>query len=306
MSRKNKDGNIKQQLQRKIDALTRFGEKKIKDDKTNPNRAEGIHSIKTCESYRATARLFGDYLKQEHVRDIGDITREHVQGFMHTRENLSPYTYSRELSAINKMLDTRYTVRDFDMRGRSHHNIENNRGLARSDTSEALRNRQALEFVHACGMRRSSIDRVTPADFLRDNSGKCIGVHLLEKGGRERNAVILEQYRDRITQQVDSAIQNTGLYSPFIREPDHNANPHYYRAEYARELYSDLQQAREEGRDYYNNMREQFINEDNYIHACGRYKDEYVRGYERDTMAEVSQNLGHNRIDVVLYHYLLK
>ena len=301
-----KQPNIKQQLQNRIDGLTRFGEKKVKDDPTNPNRAEGIHSVKTCESYRATARLFGDYLKQEHVRNIDDITREHVQGFMHTRENLSPYTYSRELSAINKMLDTRYTVREFDMRGRSHHNIQNNRGLSQCDTSQAERNRQALEFAHACGMRRSSIDRVTPADFIRNSSGQCIGVHLLEKGGKERDAIILQQYRDRITLQVDNAIQQTGLTTPFLKEPDHNANPHYERGEYARELYADLMQAGQAGYDYYDGMRDRFINDEYYSKACERYKDEYVRGYERDTMAEVSQNLGHNRIDVVLYHYLLR
>ena len=38
MGRKSK--NIKIELNRRIDELLRIGEKKIKDDKTNPNRAE--------------------------------------------------------------------------------------------------------------------------------------------------------------------------------------------------------------------------------------------------------------------------
>lgn len=302
MSRKSR--NITQQLNQKIDSLLRIGEKKIKDDRTNPNRAEGIHSIKTTDTYRTTARLLGDYLKQEGVRNIGDITREHIEGFMRSRENLSAYTHAKDLSAINKILDTRYTVRDFGLANRSYNNITNNRGLSAYDTSQAERNRQQLEFVRAIGMRRESIDRITPADFIRDRNGVCIGCHLIEKGGRERNAIILEQDRERITAQVNAAIQQTGEHTPFLPQVDSNANPHYCRAEYATQLYNDLLQAREEGRDYYQNMREVFINQEAFAKACGRYSQEQVHGRDRDTMAEVSQNLGHNRIDVVLYHYL--
>ena len=299
-----KDKNINIQLQRKIDDLLRFGEKKIKDDRTNPNRCEGIHSIKTAETYRATARLLGDYLKQEGVRNIGDINREHIEGFMRSRENLSAYTHAKDLSAINKILDTRYTVRDFGLNNRSYNNITNNRGLSSYDTSQAERNRQQLEFVRAIGMRRESIDRITPADFIRDKNGQCIGCHLIEKGGRERIAIIIEQDRERITAQVNLAIQQTGEHTPFLPQVDSNANPHYCRAEYSTQLYNDLLQAREECHDYYQNMRDIFINQDAFTKACSRYHQEHVNGHDRDIMAEVSQALGHNRIDVVMYHYL--
>ena len=298
-----KSRNITQQLNRQIDSLLRIGEKKIKDDATNPNRCEGIHSVKTADTYRQTAKIFGDYLKTQGVRDIGDITREHVQGFMQSRADLSAYTHAKDLSAINKILDTRYTPKEFGLQGRSYKDITNNRGLAIRDTSDALRNRQALEFVRAIGMRRESIDRITPADFIRDKNGVCIGCHLIEKGGRPRDAVILEQYRDSITQTVNMAALNAP-YAPFLTEPDNNSNPHYCRAEYAQALYNDLIQAQEQGRDYYQNMRDVFINEDAMRNACARYHNEIVRGFDRDVMAEVSQALGHNRIDVVLYHYL--
>ena len=302
MSRKG--GNITMQLNRRIDELLRIGEKKVKDDPTNSNRAEGIHSIRTTETYRAVARQFGEYLKAQHVRNIEDITRDHVAGYMALRSNLSAYTHSKELSAINKLLDSRYTVSEFGLSHRSYHNITNNRGLAERDTSHAERNREALDFVRACGMRRESIARITPSDFLRDRDGLCIGVHLIEKGGRERMAVILEQDRERITQAVNEAIARTGEDRPFLKEPDSNANPHYCRGEYAQQLYRDLLEAREEGRDYYEGLRGEFINDRAFEKAVDRYRSETVRGFDRDTMAEVSQNLGHNRVDVVLYHYL--
>ena len=78
---------------------------------------------------------------------------------------------------------------------------------------------------------------------------------------------------------------------------------HYERREYAERLYTDLINAKESGFDYYANMREHFIDERNFERATyGRA--EIIKGFERDTLAEVSQNLGHNRISVVYYSYL--
>ncbi len=291
------------QLNRRIDSLLRIGEKKVKDDPTNSNRVEGIHSVQTASTYRAVARQLGEYLKEQGVRNIGDIERGHIAGFMAQRGNLSAFTYSKDLSAINKLLDTRYTTREFGLPQRSYHDVTNNRGLAMRDTSEAERNREALSFVRSCGMRRESIDRITPADFLRDKSGQCIGVHLIEKGGRERNAVIIAQDRERITAIVDRAIQTGGADKPFLKAPDSNANPHYDRREYAQRLYSDLERSRSEGADYYEGMRGSFINQRCFDRAT-HGRAEIIKGFQRDTLAEVSQNLGHNRISVVYYSYL--
>ena len=258
MGRKN-GGNIKMQLNKRIDNLLRIGEKKVKNDSTNANRAEGIHSIQTAETYRKTANLFGEYLKGQGVKNIGEITREHVQGFLDSRggDARSGYTNSKDISAINKLLDSRYTVRDFGLSNRSYKNITNNRGLAARDTSFSERNRLALEFVRACGMRRSSIANIKPSDFVRDEKGVCIGLHLVEKGGRERNAVIIERDRENITALVDKSLRENGD-KPFIKAPDSNSNPHYFRALYAVQLYQDLQQARDDSRDYYNGLRDMF------------------------------------------------
>ncbi len=301
MGRKN--GNITMQLNRQIDSLLRIGEKKVKDDPTNSNRAEGIHSIRTASTYRAVAKQLGEYLKQQGVRNIADIEHKHIEGFMNDRRGLSAYTHSKDLSAINKILDTRYTVSEFGLPQRSYQAVTNNRGFAVRDTSTAERNQEALSFVRACGMRRESIDRITPSDFLRDKGGQCIGVHLTEKGGRERVAVILSQDRERITEAVNRAIEATGANSPFLKEPDSNANPHYERREYAQQLYCDLVNAGSQGVDYYADMRSHFINERCFERATAN-RPEIIKGFQRDVLAEVSQNLGHNRICVVYYSYL--
>ena len=304
MGRNNK--NIKIQLNNKINSLLRIGERKIKNDSTNPNRSEGIHSIKSAETYRRSINQFADYLKIQGVRNVGDITRDHIQGFMSSRSNLSAYTYAKDLSAINKVFDTRYTVRDFGLSRRSYADITNNRGLSPGRAISA-KDRPKIDFVRATGIRRQSIPVVCPADAIRDGKGLVIGFNITEKGGRERNLVVLQEYRENITTLVNNAILNNGKDAPiFNRDVDKNINPHYYRGEYAQNLYNDLLQAREQRLDYYNNMKDLFVNNDALEKACSRYKNEVVRGYDRDIMAEVSQNLGHNRIDVVLYHYLLK
>jgi hypothetical protein len=304
MGRNNK--NIKIQLNNKIDSLLRIGQRKIKDDRTNPNRAEGIHSIQTADTYRKSINHFADYLKSQGVRNIGDITREHIQGFMLSRSSLSPYTYAKDLSAINKVLDTRYTVRDFGLNYRSYADIRNNRGLADTRSINA-ENAPKIDFIRACGIRSQSVAVVRPIDAVRDANNQVIGFNVIEKGGRERNCVVLENQRENITNLVNQAIERNGQDNPIFDKPcDKNINPHWYRGEYAQNLYNDLLQAREQERDYYNNMREKFVNQEILERACSRYHNEEIRGYDRDIMAEVSQNLGHNRIDVVLYHYLLK
>ncbi|MGF7059638.1 site-specific integrase [Brassicibacter mesophilus] len=302
MGRKNK--NIKIQLNNRVNDLLRIGQKKVKNNPTNANRTEGIHSIKTAHTYRQTVNLFADYLKTQGIRNIEDITRDHVQSFMLSRADNSAYTHSKDLSAINKILDTRYTVKEFGLPQRSYMCVGNNRGLAVRDTSDALRNREQLDFVRATGISRESIATITPKQAIKNSQGQVIGFNVTEKGGRERNAIVIEQERERITELVNQREQKTGKNIPMFNDVDSNANPHYFRREYAQQLYTDLRQAMKQERDYYSGMRETFINQANFEKAISRYSNETIKGYERDVLAEVSQNLGHNRIDVVLYHYL--
>lgn len=302
MDRKSK--NIKIELNRRIDELLRIGEKKVKDDKDNPNRAEGIHSIRTADTYRSIANSFADFLKGQGVRSMAEIERQHIEDYMLSRSDLSAYTHSRDLSAINKLLDTRYIPRDFGFQDRKYSHITNNRGTALYDTSEAKRNREQLDFVRATGIRRQSIATITPEQAIRNASGQVIGFNVIEKGGRERNCVVLEQERQRVTELVNQKSTEQGANAPMFRAVDSNANPHYARREYTQALYTDLKLAHEQGYDYYDGLRSRFINEQALDKAVSRYNNEIVRGYDRDVMGEVSLNMGHNRIDVILYHYL--
>lgn len=158
--------------------------------------------------------------------------------------------------------------------------------------------------MRATGIRRQSIATITPEQAIRNASCQVIGFNVIEKGGRERNCVVLEQERQRITELVNQKSTEQGANAPMFRAVDSNANPHYARREYAQALYTDLKLAHEQRYDYYDGLRSRFINEQALDKAVSRYNNEIVRGYDGDVMGEVSQNMGHNRIDVILYHYL--
>ena len=101
--------NITIQLNKRIDALLRIGEKKVKVG----GRVDGIHSVKTADSYRGTAQRLSSVCKDLGVRNIDDIDKSVIERYMEDYRNASAWTVSRELSATNKILGTSYTPRDF-------------------------------------------------------------------------------------------------------------------------------------------------------------------------------------------------
>ena len=258
--------NLKIQLHKRIDDLLCIGQKKIKETrgspKFNPNRSEGIHSIKTAETYRRVIDRFGDYCKSQGIKTTSEITRETVQGFVESRRGNSSWTHSKDLAAINKVLGTYYTPKEFGIKERSRDQIVNNRH-ARTDhsTATADRNQAALWFAYSTGCRRSSILTVTADKTIRAEDGTVIGFQFREKGGRERNAVVLPSERQTMTNYVNARQAEHGENCRLIDTCDRNCNPHFQRAEYANKLYRELKEYRDRDEDIYSGHRSTFIDE---------------------------------------------
>ena len=305
--------NITIQLNRRIDELLRIGEKKVKVD----GRAEGIHSIKTADSYRGTAGRLAEVCKASGVRSIEDIDKSVVGRYMESYRNASAWTVSRELSATNKILGTSYTPSDFGFtQRRTHVSVKNNRGdLPPTSTAHKAENQDALYFASATGCRRSSLDpssktAVTASDAVRNAQGQIIGFCLVEKGGRERVSAVLPSERQNLTRWIDGKLKD-GLSpnAPLISHIDKNMGSHRMRAEYARELYNELKEAKERGIDIYDGRKyELFINKEKYDYSYNnpRFKADVVHGFDKAIALEVSFALGHNRLDVSLYSYLIR
>ena len=306
MGRKNK--NITIQLNRRIDELLRIGEKKVKVN----GRVATINSVQTADSYRGTANRLGEVCKSMGVRNIEDIDKGVIERYMEYYHNASAWTVSREVAAANKLLGTSYTPRDFGFtQRRTYTSVKNNRGeLPKSSTANKPENQDGLYLASVTGCRRSSITTVTANDAIRDEYGKIYAFHFCEKGGRERISLVLPSEQGNLTRWVDSKLK--GGHSPDAPLVDYiskNAPCHRMRSEYARELYGELKEAKERGVDSYNGRKyELFIDRDKYDYSYNnpRFKGDVVHGFDKDVALEVSFALGHNRLDVCLYSYLIR
>ena len=300
--------NITIQLNRRIDELLRIGEKKVKVN----GRVEGIHSIRTAEQYRRTAIHLSKVCKEMGVKNIEDIDINVVAQYMESYRNASPWTVSRELAAISKIRGETITPKELGFtERRKYTSVKNNRGdLPPSSTAHKPENQDGLYFASATGCRRSSITRVTANDAVRNANGLIIGFNFCEKGGRCRTAPVLLSERQNLTYWVDSKLK--GGHSPSAPLIDYispNAGCHRMRSEYARNLYDELKDAKERGIDAYDGRKyDLFIDKDkfDYNYNNPRFKGDTVHGFQKDLALEISFALGHNRLDVSIYSYLLR
>ena len=202
------------------------------------------------------------------------------------------------------------------MQRRTYTSVKNNRGqLPKSSSSTNPKNQDALYLASVCGCRRSSLDpssptAVTANDAIRNEQGQIYAFHLLEKGGKERYALVLLSEQKNLTNWVDNKLKNGhSPDAPLISHIDRNLGCHRMRAEYARDLYAELKDAKEHGVDAYNGRKyELFIDKEkfDYNYNNPRFKGDTIHGFDKQIALETSVNLGHNRLDVCLYSYLLK
>ena len=306
MGRNNK--NITIQLNRRIDELLSIGEKKVKVN----GRVGGIHSVQTAESYRGTANRIGEVCKSMGVRNIEDIDKDVIERYMESYRHASAWTVSREIAAANRLFGTSYTPRDFGFtQRRTYTSVKNNRGeLPKTSDANKPENQDGLYLASVTGCRRSSITTVTANDAVRDEHGKIYAFHFCEKGGRERISLVLPSEQGNLTRWVDSKLKaGHSPDAPLVDYISRNAPCHRMRSEYARDLYAELKDAKEHGVDVYNGRKfELFINKDKYDYSYNnpRFKSDVVHGFEKDLALEVSFALGHNRLDVSLYSYLIR
>ena len=231
---------------------------------------------------------------------------------MESYRHASSWTVSREVAAANKLLGTSYTPRDFGFtQRRTYTSVKNNRGeLPKTSDANKPENQDGLYFASVTGCRRSSITTVTANDAIRDEHGKIYAFSWCEKGGRCRTSLVLMSEQGNLTRWVDSKLK--GGHSPDAPLIDYiskNAPCHRMRSEYARDLYAELKDAKERGVDVYHGRKfELFIDKEKYDYSYHnpRFKSNVVHGFEKDLALEVSFALGHNRLDVSLYSYLIR
>ncbi|MCQ5129578.1 site-specific integrase [Butyricicoccus faecihominis] len=306
---------LNKSLQHRLSELARFGQSKHKAKQLakadylarhgnlkgwNPAKVEGIFSIKTMETYRAAIETAANWFHSHGYKSVASITPEVCKSYLKDRESkgLSAWTISRDMAALNKCFNYSLCKSDIGLRERLQSEVIRSREVTESDNRDFTKFSDAITIALSCGCRRQSVKQLRPADFLRNTQGMVYAVQLHEKGGKDRIAPILNNYKKKVTEIVNRLQHDNNIL--FTKYDSHIDN-HDFRAVYAASLLHQLEEERAEGLPLcggdFDVLRKN-------CNLRGRdISDKKYRGHDRDIMGAVSGSLGHNRLDVVMACY---
>ncbi len=315
-----KKGSLKYQALERMRELIRFGESR--HEAKQKGDTSGIYSFKTYETYTKEVMEFVEWAKERGCRTLEEarpLVGEYLSS--HIERGDSAWSIKAEACALGKLYGCRSTDFGVELPRRDRGEIERSRGEKEHDKEFSKeRNRDLILFARATGLRRRELERVSSRDVFRGPDNRLY-VHVSNgKGGRERDVHVLEKYEKEVERIVKEREDRDRL---FDRVPV-RMDVHGYRREYAEERYRELsRQIEREGREIviervrehferaleYNvkekdreKMRDRFNRE--LEKGEGRYTRTDGREFDRVCLLGVSQDLGHNRVEVVARHYL--
>ena len=248
-----------------------------------------IHSFKTRTVYQESTVRFVKWARAtHHVINLAqldslanDLATEYLQGQL--TEGKSPYTLQKERAALRLFFADRTLASSVAIPRRARERITRSRGPAAHDRHINLANWQPLiRFLQATGLRRSELRALRNRDIIfGDLEYYPDDVVLVRngKGGKARIVPVVPGHEEDV-RAVHLCDDPDALVFPRI--PKH-LDVHSYRREYAQALYLEYA----------------FVKA--LPPATGRLKP---LDYDREAAFRVSHALGHNRVDVVLRHYL--
>jgi hypothetical protein len=247
----------------------------------NPsNRTMGIHSFLSYDAIKQTSIEFTRYLKvkDKSIKDVSHIKKEHVEEYLKNRQDkgISAATISKDMAALNKLFNLHITKKECGIKNRSYKDITRSRGPKAHDSKYNPKNyKEQITLAKACGYRRESVLVVTPERVIWKD-GLPYKVHLIEKGGRERDATILKCDREKVKNILIGKRKGKPMFTKYTTKIDNHA----FRREYAQNRYKEL--VKEQGSD-----------------------SKSYRGFDPKILRKLSHDLGHNRLNVTIYNYLL-
>ena len=315
-ARTNKRGSFVHQVNQRMKEMERFGEsrheakeeyREMMGTNQTHNRTVGIHNYNTFNAYKSTCKQFTEWAKNEGIklRNIEDVKEEHIRDYVKYRaeQGYSSYTYSKDMSALNKVFNYHVTKKECEVANRSYKNVSNNREMKEHHSKINYNNyKDEVTVGTATGMRRETYTKVCANSFNYDKNGYPVSIRLIderkiggdnlrEKGGRPRTAEIPYNMREPLREVIEKKLEeNNGDRSAiFFEHIPSRLGTHRLRQEYA------------------DNMYKQYIGE----HGTGTVVDKNTgksdyRGHDYGALKYVTQNLGHNRVDVAHYSYLGK
>jgi len=277
----------------------------------NPGKLPGIYSKSTMKTYKAQMRPFARFCAQRGARNSKAITLVMAQDYLIqlAKEGKSAWTISTAASAINKAMGWSLSPKALGLSGRKKSDIKKCRSGEAYTKREFDKYKDQITLARAIGARRSSIynkntpdKMVRPDRCVRNDDGIVVGVWLCEKGGKVRLAPVLNEYKAAVTEIVDRLARERGSEKPLFDSYGGHIRNHRLRAEYAGKLLHQLEEERTKGKPLFGG---EFRLSD-YCRLRGKdnKRGPKTKGHDTDLVAAVSGALGHNRVEVVLRHYM--
>lgn len=244
-----------------------------------------MHSYKTRTTYQEQILRFVNWSRAIYaIKSLEQLdARANELASLYLQQELaahkSPYTLQVERSALRLFFADRTLASEVALPRRTRTTIKRSRGPAAHDRHFQPANWQPLiHFEQACGLRRSELARLTVADVHHDEQGRLM-VHVCNgKGGKERFVPALPGYEQSLLALVAGREPDERVFDHIPKHMD----VHAYRRQYAQALY-------------------QFYADCELPLPGARLRQS---DYDLAAVQRVSWALGHNRLDVVLRHYL--
>lgn len=281
-----KKKSMKYQVQGELSDKLCIGQSRHKAKNEIENRKpQGIYSWSTYQNYVTACTAFGKWVKAEFkVSDI-KIARNYVEDYLKMRidKGLSAWTVSRDAAALAKLYGCSITDFKVKVPQRKRGDVRRSRGEIK-DFNEK-KHHKLVEFCKGTGLRVSEIRMLKKENIFYDGNTLVVFVEQ-GKGGKCRLVPVIEKYEKRVF-EMSKEIRSDGERVFKEGKIPRRAPVHKYRAMYAKAQYERL-------------ARKEIPKSDRYV--CRKDKAGIV--YDKKALAEVSQMLGHNRIDVVAGSYL--
>jgi hypothetical protein len=248
-----------------------------------------IVTTSTFQKYKDVSKPFCAWCKEKGLTgDFGrsDVTKDLIATYLMQKENegCSAATISTYMSALNKIFQTDISKKEYGLKKRSYQDITRSRNNTNEKLSQGIlkANEKPIMLGRAFGLRRSELMVVRKEQFLRDRHGNIIKVDMEGwqcKNGRPRVVNIDTKYQDQFTAMIDNLEKDST--DRVVDSYNTRIDNHSYRREYAQSKYQE------------------------YLEKKGFEEKTYLQNYDPELLKKVTLDLGHERISVIVYNYLI-
>lgn len=245
-----------------------------------------IHSTTTRTVYQQHVLAFINWARAthdvHHLAPLDAHADEWVTEYLsqHIAAGRSPYTIQAERAALRMFFSWRDLASTLALPVRTREHIHRSRGPVAQDREFQPRNWQReIAFLGACGLRRAEALALLVEDVQQVADGQVAIQVRRGKGGRARSAPVLAGREQVVLSVVADRVPEEHVLDRLPVRLD----VHALRRQYAQALYL------------------QYAPERELPPSTGRLTP---GDYDAEAARNVSEALGHRRLDVVLTHYL--